>query len=260
MTWTTRPRSDLGPLRAIRAGDGPPLVLLHGVGLRAEAWGAQIDAFAQTHQVIAPDMPGHGDSPRLILTPKLDAYVDALATALPGGCRIAGHSMGAMIALRLAERHPDKVTGVAAICAIYRRSAQAAKAVQARAAALDATTAPDPSATLARWFPDLDAPEAQACAGWLTGGDPAGYKAAYTVFAHENGPSDAALAALAVPALFLTGADDPNSTPEMSRAMAALAPQGTASAVSDAAHMLPMTHPDATNAALRRWLALCTGA
>lgn len=260
MTWTTRPRSDLGPLRAIRAGHGAPLVLLHGVGLRAEAWGAQLDTFARQYEVIAPDMPGHGESPPLTAAPALDLYVDALATALPDGCCVAGHSMGAMIALRLAERFPERVAGVAALCAIYRRGAGAAQAVQARADALDPGAAPDPAPTLARWFADTAAPEARACDGWLRGGDPAGYKAAYTVFAAEDGPTEDALRGLHAPALFLTGAGDPNSTPAMSRAMAALAPRGTAQAVQGAAHMLPMTHPDATNAALTAWLAQCQGA
>ena len=63
MTWTTRRRSKIAGQAAIDLGDGPyHILMLHGVGLRAEAWSAQIDAFAATARVVAPDMPGHGQS------------------------------------------------------------------------------------------------------------------------------------------------------------------------------------------------------
>ncbi|MFD2856780.1 alpha/beta fold hydrolase [Seohaeicola zhoushanensis] len=60
-----------------------------------------------------------------------------------------------------------------------------------------------------------------------------------------------------MPALFMTGEAEPNSTPAMSRAMAELAPQGQALVVPGAAHMLPMTHPDVVNAALLDLAADC---
>lgn len=44
------------------AGDGETLILIHGVGMRLEAWAPQIEAFAKTHRVFALDMPGHGAS------------------------------------------------------------------------------------------------------------------------------------------------------------------------------------------------------
>ncbi len=62
MTWTTRPRSDHATLSAITAGQGATVVFIHGVGLRAEAWGAQLDALSPHYRVVAVDMPGHGGS------------------------------------------------------------------------------------------------------------------------------------------------------------------------------------------------------
>ena len=58
------------------------------------------------------------------------------------------------------------------------------------------------------------------------------------------------LARLSCPALFMTGAKEPNSTPEMSQAMARIAPHGRAVIVEGAAHMLPMTHAVPVNAEL----------
>ena len=248
MIWTTRPRSEIAGLAAIVAGAGPEIVLIHGVGLRAEAFLAQITALSAQFRVTALDMPGHGGSPALAEPHSLAAYAEALAPALPAGCMVAGHSMGAMLALELAARYPDKVRGVAALNAIYRRSAPAAAAVQRRAA--DLAPPFDHEPTLTRWFGAQNSAERAACAGWLAAADPGGYAAAYRVFAHADGPSDQSLRDLACPALFMTGAEEPNSTPGMSQAMAARAPRGRAKVIAGAAHMMPMTHAAAVNAAL----------
>ncbi|MEL6451196.1 MAG: alpha/beta hydrolase [Pseudomonadota bacterium] len=250
MTWTTQPRSDLHGLAAIVAGAGPQVLLFHGVGLRAEAWGAQIDALSPVARVVAVDMPGHGHSPLRADLQMLADYTDAIAALLNQPTVVVGHSMGAMIALDLAARHPQHVIAVAALNGIYQRSPSASAAVQARAQALDGVTVQDPEPTLTRWFGSDAAPARTACATWLRAVDPAGYRAAYTVFAHTDGPSPTALENLHCPALFMTGAEEPNSTPAMSRAMAHRAPQGRAEVVAGAAHMMPMTHPGAVNAAL----------
>jgi len=252
MTWTTQPRSKRGGLAAICAGQGPSVLLLHGVGLRAEAWGAQIAALSSVANVTAPDLPGHGDSP-VAVAEAVEDYTQALLPLvrdLPGPVWVIGHSMGAMLALDLARHLPGKIAGLAALNAIFERSAKAQAQVEARAAALDGRTPADPTATLTRWFGAAQTPARAACGRWLTAMDPAAYKRAYTAFAQSRVPSPAALQNLTCPALFLTGAEEPNSTPAMSHAMAALAPQGTAHIVPGAAHMLPMTHPDAVNAAL----------
>lgn len=250
MTWTTRPRSDPGGLAAIAAGAGPLVVLIHGVGLRAEAWNRQIDALSVGYRVLAFDLPGHGGNATPFGAPDLTVYTDAIAGAFDGPALVVGHSMGAMIALDLAVRHPGTVVGVAALNAIYRRSAVAARAVRARADRLDGVSPADAEGPLTRWFGETQTPERAACAAWLRATDPAGYKRAYTAFARGDAPEDAALRALECPALFMTGGQEPNSTPAMSRAMAALIRGGAALIVDDAAHMMPMTHAEAVNAAL----------
>ena len=249
--WADRPRQSSGGLAAIVAGEGPLVVLLHGVGLRAEAWSPVIDALSDNFQVIAPDMPGHGESGPAASTATLADYVRAIAPTLDREAIIVGHSMGAMIALALAEQKPDRVRGVVALNAIYKRDTEARKAVQTRAAALDGVSVSDPAPTLLRWFGAISSPAAAACHDWLTTVDPRGYRTAYKVFATEDGPSGSTLARLAVPVQFITGTDDPNSTPDMSRKMAALASNGQAQIIEGAAHMLPMTHPETVVSAIR---------
>lgn len=256
MIWTTRPRSE-GPaaLHFWSEGQGPALVLIHGVGLRAEAWGAMMPLLSPHFTVYAVDMPGHGASP-LRGAATLPDYTDRFADfirGLDGPVAVAGHSMGAMIALAMTHAHPDAVQSVGALNAVFERTPEATQAVRARAAALKNHGLSDPTLTLQRWFgasptgPRQDA--AAACRDWLNSADPEGYAQAYTVFAHHDGPSRPALAQMQTPALFLTGSDDPNSTPAMAQAMAKLAPFGRTHITQGAAHMAPMTHPqDIANA------------
>ncbi len=93
-----------------REGQGPVLVLLHGVGHHWQAWRPVIDLLAGEFDVIACDSPGFGRSAPLPsgIAPTIPAYVDAfewffaeLGVQRP---HIAGNSMGGAIALELARR------------------------------------------------------------------------------------------------------------------------------------------------------------
>ncbi|WP_170569843.1 alpha/beta fold hydrolase [Ruegeria atlantica] len=257
MTWTTRRRSEFGGLTAIEASTGPLVVLLHGVGLRAEAWGGQIDALASGgYRVVCPDMNGHGEA-SFFLPDGLESYTAPVTACLQEPAILVGHSMGALIALCIAASGNPNVKGVAALNGIFKRPETARQAVLARAHALDEQRANDPAVTLQRWFADQTSAERDACALWLQEVDPRAYKAAYTVFAESDGPTEEQLAAIKCPALFLTGADEPNSTPQMSRDMAKLTPKGRAEVIVGAAHMMPMTHADEVNDTLLRFLREC---
>lgn len=92
-----------------REGEGPPLVLLHGVGHHWQAWRAVIALLACDFDVIACDSPGFGRSAPLpaSVEPTILAYVDAfewffaeLGLERP---HVAGNSMGGAIALELAR-------------------------------------------------------------------------------------------------------------------------------------------------------------
>lgn len=255
MTWTTRQRSEVGGVPAIQAGNGPNVLFLHGVGLRAEAWSKQLDTLSSNARVTAPDMLGHGESKSHNGAQMSDfvAVARAVLLALEGPTLIVGHSMGSMIALELAARAPDRIVAVAALNAVFERSPAAARAVQNRAASLDGATVADPAATLDRWFGTTKSPERDACGSWLKSVSPAAYKAAYTAFAHSDIPKREALSNLQCPALFITGSLEPNSTPAMSEDMAARAPHGRALIIDGAAHMMPMTHATTVNPALRHF-------
>ncbi|NCX20365.1 MAG: alpha/beta hydrolase, partial [Rhodobacteraceae bacterium] len=149
------------------------------------------------------------------------------------------------------------VIGVVALNAIYQRTPMASAAVRARAMQLRDEPSIDPEPTLMRWFDDLTSPEAMACETWLRTVPMDGYRAAYSVFANENGPTASELQSLNKPALFITGEREPNSTPEMSIQMAECCPMGQAHILNDAAHMMPMTHAGEVNAQLRTFISQC---
>jgi pimeloyl-ACP methyl ester carboxylesterase len=99
----TLPRSGLS---FSRQGSGPPLVLLHGAGSSRRAWSTVTRRLAQRYDVLAPDLPGFGQSPALLDTaPDVPALADAVASWLQkiGVQRphIAGNSLGGGVAIEL---------------------------------------------------------------------------------------------------------------------------------------------------------------
>jgi len=246
------------------AGEGPPVLLIHGVGLCADAWGGQIPSLANHHLTIAVDLPGHGKSALTREYARLSDYTRQIAELvgdLNSSVFVAGHSLGAMIALDFASQHPELCRGVAALNAIFRRSPAAKEAVRERAATLASDAQIDPTPTLARWFGSeptaANRAAAEACERWLLRANREGYANAYRIFADTDGPATEALSSLTPPALFMTGTEDPNSTADMSEAMATLAALGESIVVAGAAHMMPMTHVNEVNKFLSTFFERC---
>jgi len=96
-------------LHALRAGAGPTVLLLHGIGSSAPSWRRQFDRLAADYTLIAPDLRGYGDSADPSGPPSLDAVADDLARLLDGPAHIVGVSFGALAALALARRRPELV-------------------------------------------------------------------------------------------------------------------------------------------------------
>jgi pimeloyl-ACP methyl ester carboxylesterase len=245
-------------------GQGRTLVFVHGVGMELGFWAPQFTAFAGAWDVVAYDMLGHGESvlppPGVTLADyaaQLDGVMDGLDLE---DAVIVGHSMGALVVLEYALTHPDRIAGVVAMNAVYRRNDAQKAAVARRAADLDHGRSDEGRrSTLLRWFGDPVPDALLATAAWveaaLTAVDPVGYARTYQLFATSDEAHVGRLPELAMPVCFMTGEDDANSSPAMSQAMAAEVRHGHACIVPGERHMMSLVSPAPVNAALAAFLA-----
>jgi pimeloyl-ACP methyl ester carboxylesterase len=103
-------------LRYLVAGEGEPLLLVHGLGGAAANWLVLAPLLLPGRRVLVPDLPGHGGSSPLPASPSLNAYADRLASLLEREgatpAAVVGHSLGGAIALRLAIRRREAVAAL----------------------------------------------------------------------------------------------------------------------------------------------------
>jgi pimeloyl-ACP methyl ester carboxylesterase len=131
MTGTgTTPQSGYAPVNGLRMyyeihGSGEPLVLLHGAFGAIDLWGPILTTLAETHQVIAVELQGHGHTADILDRPlsyeqmadDVAALMEHLGIAQADG---VGYSMGGTTGLQLAIRHPERVRKLVAVSANYR--------------------------------------------------------------------------------------------------------------------------------------------
>ena len=105
------PTPDGGTVHAIERGQGRPLVLLHGITLRADVWAPQFHQLADRYRVIAVDLRGHGTSRAGDAGFGLGRLADDLATLLTvldlRDAVLVGHSMGGMTVMQFCGTHPE---------------------------------------------------------------------------------------------------------------------------------------------------------
>ncbi|HYF55545.1 MAG TPA: alpha/beta fold hydrolase [Salinarimonas sp.] len=95
-------------LHVVRRGEGRRLLLIHGLGGTWRSWNTVLPALARDREVIAIDLPGHGETPAGRGSDSFAGLVDGVERFLGeeglGGVDVAGSSLGARIALELARR------------------------------------------------------------------------------------------------------------------------------------------------------------
>jgi pimeloyl-ACP methyl ester carboxylesterase len=100
-------------MRYFVAGEGSPLVLVHGLGGAASNFTELVPLLLPGRRLLVPDLPGHGGSSALPGVSGLEPFADRVAAVaeregmLPAP--VLGHSLGGMVVLRLALRRPDAV-------------------------------------------------------------------------------------------------------------------------------------------------------
>jgi pimeloyl-ACP methyl ester carboxylesterase len=236
----------------VEAGDGEPVVLLHGVGLTARMWFPVIEQLALSHRVIAPDLLGHGESPLPTAEALIADYSEQVAALLRhlgiDTARVVGFSMGAMVAQRFAIDHPLAVAKLVLVCAVHDRSTEEKLAVRTRALSTAIRgIAPSVPAALERWFtPSFAAqqPEViESVRATLLANDSVGYLRSYAVFATADESLKDEIGRITAPTLIVAGDDDIGSTPQMAATLHERIRGSEVLVLPGARHMLPLELP-----------------
>src|SRR5438552_3960786 len=103
-------------LRYLVGGEGPPLVLVHGLGGAASNWAELAPLLATRFRLLVPELAGHGRSAPLRSARSLDAFAEQVAALMAregmSSAAVVGHSLGGTIALRLAVLRPELVSAL----------------------------------------------------------------------------------------------------------------------------------------------------
>jgi len=240
-----------------RSGQGPLLLMLHGIGSSRSAWNKQIAHLEHSYTCIAPDLPGYGDSPDPAGA-GLESIVGEIATVLGGEpAHILGVSFGALSTIALARRHPQLVRSMVLADATLGR-AQLGKEELARWLQNRRALASDLMVRSRERAAEIASPHASAhvieeIAKHMRRARPAGYLAVAEAIAATN--AEPWLPQIRQPALVICGEDDGVTGLTMSRTLSQQLANARMLTIEAAGHAPHIEQPDAFASAVRGFLA-----
>ncbi len=248
-------------------GDGPPVVLIHGMGLTRDMWDWQLPPLRERFTVIRYDLLGHGESVARPGRYEMDDFVGQLRELLDhlGVTRaaIAGFSLGGLIVRAFALAHPDRCTAIAILNSAHDRTDDERAAMRKRLAiAYEQGPAPTIDVALARWFTDGFAAANPGVLDrvrrWMEANDPKVYPEIYRVLAESDAGLATSISDIRCPALVLACEEDHGNSVDMARRMAALMPNAEIAVVPKLKHMALAEDPAAISAPLVSFLERAT--
>jgi pimeloyl-ACP methyl ester carboxylesterase len=207
-------------------GSGPSLLLIHGVGARLDNWDGVVAALGDRFTTICYDLRGHGESSKApgpysieLLAADALAVLDHLGLARG---HVAGHSLGGLVAQRLAIDAPERVERLALLSTAGGRSEEERRRVLERLALVEHDIPGEHfRRSIGRWFSDefqrSNAELIERYAARNMANDPHCYAAAYRVLATTDLVAE--LHRIRAPTLIVTGEGDVGSTPRMAQLM-----------------------------------------
>ncbi|MGH2794978.1 MAG: alpha/beta fold hydrolase [Actinomycetota bacterium] len=219
------------------SGEGEPLILLHGGMMTAETFDMQTPALASKYKVYLPERRGHGRTPDVegpftfeAMANDTIAFMDAVGL---DSANLVGWSDGAIVAMTVAVRRPERVRKLVYIGERVTRDGLRPEAIEALNA-MTLETAPPMAQQLYAVSPD--GPEHF----------PVVFEKLKTLWVGESGLELSDLKAVTAPALVLLG-DDDLITPEHGAAVQRALPDAQLAVVPGASHALVFEKPDLVN-------------
>jgi pimeloyl-ACP methyl ester carboxylesterase len=230
--------------------DRPTLMLLPGLLCDETVWEPQIEAFGTDWHIIVPDFRGR-DS--------FDRMAELVLARAPARFSMAGHSMGGRVALEALRQAPERVERLA----LFSTGVQGVMPGEAEKRQIPVDLAwRDGMEALARsWIPPVlhpsrreDAVLVERLVAMWCRATPAIHEGQIRAALNRRDATPL-LPSITCPTLVLGGADDPWSTAEQQRAIAAAIPGAQLVIIPECGHMVTVERPAEVNAALRAWLA-----
>jgi 3-oxoadipate enol-lactonase len=249
-------------MNIVEAGNGPPVLFIHGLGWDHSLWNPTVERLAVCYRAIAADTRGHGatdkpDGPYEIEMFAQDyaALIDALGLA---GICVVGLSQGGMIAQSLALMRPDLVSALVLVSTSCKSHPAMRDNMEARIAAMDAA-GPEAAALIAA--ESIFSPAWRAANGaslarfiaWRSAMPVAPLNAATRALYGFDLSRD--LPRVAVPTLVIAGEDDTLTRPQGMEDIAALIPGAQFRQIPQTGHMIPVEQPEPLAALLDAFLA-----
>ncbi|CAN5523680.1 alpha/beta hydrolase [soil metagenome] len=232
-------------------GDGPPLILIHGIGASRHSWDGLIARVRDKYRCISYDLRGHGLSPKPAPPYALDDLVDDLeAMRAELGierAHVMGHSLGGMIGPAYARKYPGRVMSLGLLSTAAGRTADDRAKVKGVVAAMrQKGIAPVLETLKDRWFtpefgvrkPDVIARRLQQ----VIDTDPDVFLSVFDIYAEtEMAPW---LKEVSQPALVLTGENDGGCNPRLNQFIAGELPDSELVILPILRHAILLEAPD----------------
>lgn len=231
--------------------DAPAVLLLGSLGSDLSMWDPQLPDLSARFRVLRADLRGHGRSPVQDGPYTLDDLVDDVLALLDrlslARVHLVGLSLGGMVAMRLAARHPGRVGRLAVLCAsaVYTpASTWVERAATVRAHGTSAVA----GTVVGRWFVAPDAERAARFERMVVATPDEGYAACCDAIAGADLTAD--LPRISAPTLAIAGAEDAAAPPERLKHIADAIAGARLVVVPNAAHLANVDQPAAVTTAL----------
>jgi pimeloyl-ACP methyl ester carboxylesterase len=249
-------------------GEGPTIVLVHGLGLNQAMWQWQLPALKKSYRVVTYDLLGHGDSAKPSGPYHMVQMVDQLHQLIGDlgveRCALIGFSLGGLIVQAFTLAHPDRVSALGILHAAHGRTSEQRAGIMERVAQCRVS---GPGATvsdaLSRWFSADFAMQNTAVLEqirqWVLANDAKVYPELYQLLATADIELKDSIASIDCPTLVMTGDEDYGNSAEMAQRIAAIIPNAQLEILKGLRHMALVEDSEQVNRLLMHFLGEALG-